>query len=407
MASNSAPISTRLSLTGVGLLIGALVVEALLQGRWADSFIYVHPHFVSRSLPNSLSHNKSDNLDADFDRQIGDALLAPAIELSAGAWGYGLKPNFEGRFLSSDFDVSFRTNSSGLRGPKLKATANSQLLALGDSFTMGFGVDEDEIYHSLLSRRLSMDLQEPLESINAGVAGYNPYNSYEAYVHLIGSSIEFDPRLVVLQLWIGDDLCGPSTPARPAPPGSEDTIQRFKALLRQSRVAMLLRDTLRNITPIRRALMDRGMINRTLVHSVLTRQFADKCSEELSALGKLLLRFKEVSEQRGIRFIVILIPMQEQVHPEDWKRAIAYSAIQVDPAQIDIDAPNRAFDGLAKRHGIELLDPVGLLREKAGDGRLYFESLDPHLNAAGHAVVAQALYLHLATSYSDTDSSLH
>jgi len=377
----------RLTLVGGGLLLGAGISEGLLRGEWADRLVFVHPHFISDT---EFSATKTS---------IADRLLRPAIVLSQGGWEYHLKRDFRGRLMSSDFDVEFKTNTLGFRGSALHSSPTIRILALGDSFAMGFGVEEKDTFHAVLAERWTRVVEGDVESVNAGVVGYNPYNSFEAYLHLMEAEPSLAPDIALLQIWTGDDLCGASVPVRPASHGGDTGVARFKALVRSSRVAMIARDTLRNITPIRRALMDRDLINRMGISRYLSVNFAEACNSELTALGELFSRFRQISRQRGTVFIVVLIPLKEQVHIEDWHRAVTYDAVTVDPDLVDFDAPNRAIEKLAADHGLQLVDPTELLRKESKHRRLYFESIDPHMNSEGHAVVATALLEAVPTLY--------
>ena len=63
----------------------------------------------------------------------GDLLLVP-------------NPGFEGEVSTIEYSASVRINSKGHRGPELgaKAPGELRLLALGDSFTLGVQVEEEQ-----------------------------------------------------------------------------------------------------------------------------------------------------------------------------------------------------------------------------------------------------------------------
>ena len=90
---------------------------------------------------------------------------------------YRLAPNFSGVASTGEYRNGLRTNGQGLRedrdyGPK---PAHAQrILAIGDSFTMGVGVESSETFSKVLERLLrSTELGTSVEVINAGVPGYN------------------------------------------------------------------------------------------------------------------------------------------------------------------------------------------------------------------------------------------
>jgi lysophospholipase L1-like esterase len=78
--------------------------------------------------------------------------------------------------LGSTHGHPVRINSFGFRGPDWdiqKAPNGFRILALGDSFTFGQGVDENETYASLLREKLNgMYPEKTIEVLNLGVQGY-------------------------------------------------------------------------------------------------------------------------------------------------------------------------------------------------------------------------------------------
>ncbi|MEX2048822.1 MAG: SGNH/GDSL hydrolase family protein [Gemmatimonadota bacterium] len=93
------------------------------------------------------------------------------------------------------------TNSLGWRDDEFaseKATDRARILALGDSFTFGVGVDYGDRFSEVLER----DRPET-EVLNMGVFAYGPDQALLAY-ELHGRSV--DPDIVVLGLYLGNDL---------------------------------------------------------------------------------------------------------------------------------------------------------------------------------------------------------
>ena len=119
-------------------------------------------------------------------------------------------------------------------------------------------------------------------------------------------------------------------------------------------------------------------------------------ARRLDALSTLLAEVDAFCQQHDIRFVLLLIPVREQVYESDWQRAIEYDAVEVDPAKIDFDAPNRVVQRIAEDHSLVLFDATEVLRANQDDDRLYFDGLDPHLTPRGHAVIGTALsqFLH-------------
>lgn len=69
------------------------------------------------------------------------------------------------RFANRDFDTEVRANSLGLRDSETRLTG-PEIIALGDSVTMGWGVAIEETFPKLIERQCGLDV------LNAGVSSY-------------------------------------------------------------------------------------------------------------------------------------------------------------------------------------------------------------------------------------------
>ena len=84
--------------------------------------------------------------------------------------GWSLRPGARGTHHHQDFAVQVEISSQGLRDrvyPEARVPGMRRMLLLGDSFTFGFGVEGDEIWHERIEAR-----RPDWEMINAGVPGY-------------------------------------------------------------------------------------------------------------------------------------------------------------------------------------------------------------------------------------------
>jgi lysophospholipase L1-like esterase len=129
-----------------------------------------------------------------------------------------LNPNFRQRHNSSEFDYEFRTNSLGLRGPEIpfqKPHDVTRIVVLGDSFVAGNGVAEAETFpaqlQGLLNGPISKDSnlprtsQQRTEVINVGCTGISTIRALDLY-EILGK--RFQPNLVILAYYVGNDLTG-------------------------------------------------------------------------------------------------------------------------------------------------------------------------------------------------------
>ena len=103
--------------------------------------------------------------------------------------------------------VTGRINRYGLRGPEIepdKPDGVFRVLVLGDSFTFGAGVADDESFPAQLQPLLAGSCATPrrFEVINAGVSGYN---TADEVVNLERRWLpELEPDLVLLTFYVND-----------------------------------------------------------------------------------------------------------------------------------------------------------------------------------------------------------
>lgn len=81
--------------------------------------------------------------------------------------------------------------------PWNKSSEEVRIVVLGDSFTFGYGVEENETFPAILQESLRRALSENLTVINLGVRGYGTQQEYELYRYV---GVEYNPDIVILAL---------------------------------------------------------------------------------------------------------------------------------------------------------------------------------------------------------------
>jgi len=106
-----------------------------------------------------------------------------------------LKPNQDALFRFA----RIRTNSQGLRDreyQQVKPQNTYRIAVIGDSFTMGSGVEIEHVYHKILEERLNGESKgRRFELINFGVGGYS-LRQYAAVMKY--KALSYDPDLVLI-----------------------------------------------------------------------------------------------------------------------------------------------------------------------------------------------------------------
>ncbi len=120
---------------------------------------------------------------------------------------YYFEPNQVGTFtLANGFSSPpARINRFGFRGADVDARSPRRILILGDSFTFGTGVSDEETF----SARLGHAFDGQVAVVNGGQGGYGVFQM-AATLRRVGE--ELHPNLVIVVLWQGDFLRQPPDP---------------------------------------------------------------------------------------------------------------------------------------------------------------------------------------------------
>ena len=127
--------------------------------------------------------------------------VGPSFTVYDPVYGQTLKKSFSARRITPEFTMRFTTNSDGFRGPELGMLSSRPILFLGDSFTMGYGVNDGEEFPALVRAALSQRGSKMVSVINAGVG--NSGNGRWAKF-LRAEARRYNPALVVLQIHAND-----------------------------------------------------------------------------------------------------------------------------------------------------------------------------------------------------------
>jgi hypothetical protein len=319
--------------------------------------------------------------------------------------------------------VPVRINSRGYRGREYPwdAPSGPRIVALGDSFTFGFGVEDDATYPARLEQALA---SRHVEVINTGLAGMGPDN--EARLLAVdGPALR--PDLVLVGFFVGNDLVDvlvgdgrmrleDGLPAvddallaawyRPLRPGS--LLPRplasspaslglpvpFKSALRRHSHAY--RYLTGQVGRLRLAWQVRGDAAPTAPEltpfhqeAFCLRRYPPEFDLAWTRAKAALGEIKSWCDAHGARLAVIAIPTQSQVEPEAWAAVVRTYGLREE--DFDLEKPQRILAAFAAERGIPLIDLLSPLRAaRASDGPLYF-SRDTHWTPRGHAVAADEI----------------
>jgi lysophospholipase L1-like esterase len=112
---------------------------------------------------------------------------------------------FEHRPLASSrlMNVGVRINSDGLRDQEypIESTRAHRMIFLGDSLTLGWGVEREDTFEYLLEERLNAQGHGQVEILNFGIGNYNTAQEVALFVK---KGLKYRPDKVVMFYFIND-----------------------------------------------------------------------------------------------------------------------------------------------------------------------------------------------------------
>jgi len=270
--------------------------------------------------------------------------------------GWKLIPHTATEDKTTDFTVTYHTNGQGFRGSKdLTPDPSRRIAFLGDSFTFGIGVADDETFPSLLAGRLEL-----AQCCNFGISGFS---IGQMWLTLRQYALPLKPTAVVLS-FIFDDM------------QREQAYHSFGSWVRRP-IFTLEGDTLVPLTEENRpgALYRFFAQNTKLytawlrVESALMKRYPIGATWRLNRA--IFTAIRDDCRAAGVPLVVVYIPQRNL------------------PQKLPM------LSAEFERLGIDFID---LSTDLPLDRRsLYFET-DRHFNAAGHRFVADGLEKKLRTT---------
>ena len=245
----------------------------------------------------------------------------------------GNVPNSHYWHKSADGRWEFFINGQGFRDTREftyeKPEGTLRVLVLGDSFTIGYEVGQDETYSAVLERYLRRGRPD-VEVINAGMSGSS---TAEALILLEKEGIKYDPDVVVLGYY-GNDL--------------DDNLKTNLFRLEDGELvvnsrkyipAIRIRNTLNSI-PLYRWLSEHSYLHNYLNNTAtifFKRRLLSERRQELGATGEtqadaresikgyrdelgraLVRRVYEICRENGAYFVLMDIPSRELERAFPW-----------------------------------------------------------------------------------------
>ena len=390
-------------------------------------------------LMSALNDEKGDIKQTDKLVWWGDEITFPVLFQKSGSYigaGGRLRPNLNVKMVSPDNQngVPLVTNNIGLRNDE-NFTNKSQpgvlrILSLGDSFSTGYSVGQDNFFGAKLKSILTKTMfPRKVEVLNAEIS--DP--AYGAWF-LKTFGMEMNPDIVLFGLAMNDIMQSEqffgfdklfvldnnknliiNENFNNQDNSASDRFNKFKypkkgnkyyfesELLnnwgnRISRFKLfkgmkgIISGIYKNKNQVNiwnysesyerldghKRLID-GSNNFGLFYNVES-EIIEKMYE---AFFPLLTYMKELAESNGAMFILFIHPYRYQAQPQDWQ---AMSKLwNFDNVDFDLRLRNKRVVNFCENKGISVIDPVGIF---ANDSRQLYLSKDVHYNDVGHQIAA-------------------
>ena len=301
------------------------------------------------------------------------------------AIGFLYVPGGHDQVRQGDVRFSYTTDRDGFRNAE-SSPDQAQIVAVGDSWTFGFGVDDSVAWPRLLA-----DSLRPMRVRNLGLIGSGP----EQYTRILERfGLPLHPAVILYGVFPGNDLddqeafesVDAGRPARATSPSGGPTARRGgprrsgSGAISPSRSRRGWKSRHERFAGVHHPLPDGSPLQLAPARLQPKAERSHRGDPAFDGALAAVARARALATQAGARLVVLVFPTKEEVYlPLRGETAPALTSRWV-PALREL--------------GVECLDLTEIFRAHAGGGPLYFE-VDGHVNAVGNRVIAQAVQRYL------------
>jgi lysophospholipase L1-like esterase len=282
--------------------------------------------------------------------------------------GWVLAPGARARHRTAEFDVMIETNADGQRESvdyrHERGPGSRRVVALGDSFGFGYGVEQSESYAERLDEELGAT-----EVLNLGVMGYGVD---QMLLMLRQRGLAYRPDVVLIGLFEGDVF---------------RTARSYQLVYPKPRFRLdgdelrLTNVPVPELDPAARQRRPFPLRSLALL-ATRTRDLYEHLGygEAWPLTERIVVAMRDAARESGASVLFVLIPKDRAIYDRGWRQRIHLRALA-------------KMRELLERHGIPCVDLTPALRAAAGAAPsepLYFAG-DGHWTPAGHRVAAEAI----------------
>lgn len=300
-----------------------------------------------------------------------------------------------------DYDFHVRTNSLGYEGIGFRddgVNDPAPIIAVGDSFTWGDGIDNDKTWVERL------EIESGRDVVDLGMSGYG---SQQILRLLQKYGLPLKPRLILWAFFPNDfydaghfawreETGRLAKLAKPeAPPAWTETLDRELRIYSAAYTWLVSPfDEPDDNEEYERLVYSDATLDLTFVLRSYWGKRLDP-GDKYTGPGlvytqQVLAEANAAARQQNAELVVLLFPSKEQVY---WP---IVSTLVEDAAAFKVNWPHDEVRAWCEANGVAYLDLTPVFAGEAAQGKQLYYRFDAHWNEAGHELAAQTIRRYLA-----------
>ncbi len=385
---------------GMVLTIGILILSFSLTSIFRTESLFFQP-----KIKQFLINLKLLILSILFCLIILEVFLQLTAEEGCGQddpiLHHAYQPNCSVSSNSAEWDISVKMNSEGLRDEEIqpKQDYNYRILMLGDSFTIGWGIDQGKTFNDLLEQKFNSK-QLKVDVINGGATSYAPILEY---LFLKEKGLKYAPDTIILNFDLSDfqndynyqtlakyDTAGELMGVSPEEANFLKSVYLKVKLIKFIESPFLVLDSR---FPSKEIWGEEFFYDIDYDRYALTRLDLPKGTEEkyTQATFKYLKLIQELASKNNITLILVAYPYGHQVSGEEW--AAGRHNYGFEPGKVYSNRPEEILAQFAAENNIQFISLYSDFKESNIFPLFY--PYDGHLTSEGHHLYAESLYAKL------------
>jgi len=336
-------------------------------------------------------------------------------------------PNKEGIVRSKEYAHKIKINSHGFLDKERsyqKEEGVYRIVFLGDSMAESIQVPIENNFINLSESALS-EKGKKAEAINLGVKSFGTARAYLTLKHY---GLEYQPDLAVLVFTLGNDFLDNYSEDENSPSfvSNQDSASKNKIksfLVNHSKLVSYLKSKFYSSIALRNFLVKVGVFSQSKQvkdlegipeqfesiprdYLIYSSDYPDFLDQGWQKTKYFLDKFKQLTQEKEIELLVILLPTQDQIYEQIWQETQeTYPGLK--GQEWDLTKPNRILKEYFEQNEIAYLDLYPSLKEAQANisQRLFFK-YDGHFTEAAHQQVQQVLTEYLLENYLDLEPDL-